>query len=306
LNTIAQATEFLRAGVGIFPIGRRDKRPEFSMLPIDPADQKPTWEPFKTILPTMSQVQGWFNHGLENYAVISGWQNLVVLDFDDAQEYVKWSLWVKDNPAALWTYEHAYKVRTARGVHVYIRTSMPERARKLGKIDIKAGGGYVLGPGSIHPSGAIYTPLTNNLFFPLVNSLSEILPIEILTRDPTIATSPKVQQPPATLDPWARASNPQQILSSSGGEDLITKIRKHFKVEDFFTNPVQTGNHWLMVPCPFHTDKHPSFWIDTQKQICGCFAGCTTKPMDVINLYARLYSLDNRAAILSLAARVHP
>ena len=297
MTALTQSIEFLQAGIGIFPIQKRDKRPLFRLLPVDPADQKPTWEPYKTQLPSISQVQNWFAQGAENYAVITGWRNLVILDFDDAQEYIRWSLWVQDKPAAKYVFEHAYKVRTARGVHVYIRTPGQERARKLGKIDIKAVGGYVLGPGSIHPTGAIYTPMSAQLFFPLVGALSEVLPVDILTRDAPVqsASRAKVTQ---GIDPWARASG--GILSNQGA-GVISKIRAQFKIQDFFPNAISTGGHWLMTACPFHQDAHPSLWIDTEKQICGCFAGCTPKPLDVINLYARLYSLDNRSAILSLA-----
>ena len=42
-------------------------------------------------------------------------------------------------------------------------------------------------------------------------------------------------------------------------------------------------------------------WVDTARGICGCYAGCTPKPFDVIDLYARLHGLDNRDAIKQLA-----
>ena len=60
-------------------------------------------------------------------------------------------------------------------------------------------------------------------------------------------------------------------------------------------------DRWLRCPCPLHDDAEPSFWIDTRDQVCGCFAGCTSKPLDVINLYARLCGLNNREAIFQLA-----
>jgi len=47
--------------------------------------------------------------------------------------------------------------------------------------------------------------------------------------------------------------------------------------------------------CPFHDDKEPSFWIDTDRNLWGCHA-CGVRG-DVINLYARLKGLTNTEAI---------
>jgi hypothetical protein len=294
---MAQTLRFLNENIGIFPIEAHGKRPEFSMLPIDANDLKPTWEPYKTTLPKMSEVIGWFNHGLENYAVISGWSNLVILDFDDGAEYASWARWAQRGQISAWVYKNAYKVRTARGVHVYVRTATRERARKLGKIDIKAAGGYVVGPGSIHPSGIVYTALSDNLFFPLVATLGDILPKSILSNDPTIPVPPQTK-PPQPVDPWQAAST--QIPSAN--PDAVKKIKANFHIEDFFPGATDSGDHHKMTCCPFHPDRHPSFWIDTRLQICGCFSGCNgPKPWDVINVYARLHSLSNNQAILSMA-----
>ena len=46
---------------------------------------------------------------------------------------------------------------------------------------------------------------------------------------------------------------------------------------------------------------NPSFWIDTTRQLCGCHAGCTPKPLDVIDLFARICSLGNDEAIRVLS-----
>ena len=47
----------------------------------------------------------------------------------------------------------------------------------------------------------------------------------------------------------------------------------------------------------FHDDTHPSFWIDRQHQVCGCFTCNFAKPMDVVNFIGRLYGLSNLEAI---------
>ena len=77
-----------------------------------------------------------------------------------------------DSPEALeWTREHMppteMRVRTAKGVHHYYKLSADTRIRNKTRIrvgaggriglDVRADGGYVVGPGSIHPSGMVYT-----------------------------------------------------------------------------------------------------------------------------------------------------
>lgn len=50
-----------------------------------------------------------------------------------------------------------FTVKTARGFHFYFRGEMPTRIGARMKLDVKSGpGSYVVGPGSVHASGAIY------------------------------------------------------------------------------------------------------------------------------------------------------
>lgn len=50
-----------------------------------------------------------------------------------------------------------FTVKTARGFHFYFRGEMPTRIGAQAKLDVKSGpGSYVVGPGSVHASGAIY------------------------------------------------------------------------------------------------------------------------------------------------------
>jgi hypothetical protein len=45
-------------------------------------------------------------------------------------------------------------------------------------------------------------------------------------------------------------------------------------------------------------------WVDTGRQICGCYAGCTPKPLDVIDLYARMQGITTKEAIHELRTRI--
>lgn len=284
--------KFYEAGIAVIPIRYKDKRPEFKLLPKSNTDCKPTWEVYKTRLPTEHEFAHWFGHQI-NYGVVVGWQGLLVLDFDSATEYHEWLLWATvQGGIAQYVAESAYRVSTSRGIHVYVRIDHRERNRKVGNIDIKADG-YVLGPGSVHPSGAEYKPLRESFNFPVISALSDVLPATMLfcpTSGPNPANS-------ISGSVWTVTPN------TTPRSDLIKKIRAANPIESFFPTAKPSGPGWLMANCPFHDDQHPSFWINTRKQICGCFAGCTPLPLDSINLFARLHGLNNRDAIFVLSGR---
>jgi hypothetical protein len=295
MNTILElAQKFLRSGIAVFPVKFRDKRPDFRLLPRD-GNGNPTWEPYRTTLPDSDQLEHWFMSGSHNYAVVAGWQNLVVIDFDDTEQYTRWLLWsARQGGRASEAARSSFRVATARGVHVYLRLLQSEkRNRKLLKIDIKAQG-YVLGPGSTHPSGAIYTPLIDIWNFPVVGVLSDVFPADLLlhTEQPAGVAMPAMATPVG--DPWQAVNRPR-VASGS----LVASIHKMFRVEDFFPDRQRTSGdgRWWMTRCPLHDDHNPSMWIDTKNQICGCYVGCTPKPLDVINLFARLNGLSNADAI---------
>jgi len=297
MNTVLGWTQkFLTSGIAVFPVKYRDKLPEFNLLPRD-ENNHPTWEPFKSMLPDTEQIQRWFTNGFHNYAVVTGWQNLVILDFDNTEQYTRWLLWAaRQGGVAGIVAKTAFRVVTSRGVHVYLRSAQPEkRNRKLMKIDVK-GQGYVLGPGSVHPTGAIYTPLVDVWNFPVISALSDVLPSELLiqhTEQPPGVILPPVGMPAS--DPWQVVNQPGQAVS--GG--LVDRIRKAFRIEDFFLDRQRTSGdgRWFLTRSPLHDDHKPSMWIDTKNQICGCYAGCTVKPLDVINLFARLNGLGNTETI---------
>jgi len=288
----------LSAGIGLIPVQYKDKRPDAKLLPKDDNGQ-PTWQPFKTQLPSQDDLARWFITP-HNYGVVTGWRGLLVLDFDDSNEYARWRMWaVKRGGLANFAATSAFQVQSSRGVHVYLRCETPGANRKIGKIDVKFRG-YVLGPGSIHPTGVEYKALKDAFILPLIATLSDVLPAEMLQHTELPQNINKPMQ--LTSDPWKAAMEPPVIL----GNGVVDKIKKLFRVEELFTNLKSTSrdSRWQMTNCPFHDDKHPSFWLDTQQQICGCHAGCTVKPLDVIGLYARLYGMTNGEAIRVLAKMV--
>jgi len=286
------ANTWILSGQSVIPIRYRDKRPEIS-----------TWEPYKSQLPNEKEIISWFPDRRHNLAIITGVRGLAVIDFDSMDRYVYWKLWAvrKGHPAS-YVAQVTYKVQTARGMHVYIRLPHDERNRALEGIDVKAKGGYVLVPPSIHPSGVPYKAMNPGAPIIQVEALSDVLPSVLLTRNtelPDDVVIPGSFRNPVHFsdDPWAIAE------SQEPGGDLVGRLRDAFRIEDFFPSAIASSmdRRWLLTKCPFHDDHDPSLWIDTQRQICGCYAGCTTKPLDSINLFGRLHGLSNRDAILMMA-----
>lgn len=271
-------------GFGVIPIQYRDKRPDAHLLPLNEKDE-PSWEIFKTQLPSIDQLKIWFPTKLHNLALIMGWNNLVVIDFDQIDVF---DFWHKQNPI------NTYMVKTQRGMHVYLQVKTPPANYHSLLLDIKASG-YVLIPPSVHPSGFIYQ-VHKDLPILKVENLSDVLPEEF--------TAEQIRQPVDTQyvapviksqdDPWARAE--------TIGADAIDTIRNQANLLAFFPDARQKSRdgRWWIATCPFHHDHNPSFWIDTARQICGCYSGCTPKPLDTINLYSRLYGMSNQDAIRAL------
>lgn len=286
MTKLELASFFCQLGVSVIPVHYRAKNPavewgEFAFRPGTPSRN-----------PTEQEIAKWFASELVNVGICTGWQGLTVLDFDDAGEYGKWLAAGNDEVR-----QHAYRVQTSRGVHVYIRLPHAERARKIGKVDIKGIGGYVLGAGSVHPSGKEYRAMRERIVIPYVNALSDVLPAAALLAEhtePAGVQLPRAPAPPET-DVWKAAMSPRAL----GG--AVERIKKQLRIEDLFQTKIKTGSHWYITCCPLHEDAHPSLWIDVSRQICGCFAGCTPKPLDVINLVARLKGVTNTEAIQFLS-----
>ena len=280
--TVLSTAEFwLNLGIATIPIRYRDKRPAIS-----------SWKQYQRQLPSHTELAKWFYSPYTNIAVITGWKNLAVVDFDDDTEYEKWALWIARRRIYRYV-RQTLTVKTSRGYHVYVTTSQPAQNAKLPGIDIKASGGYVLTPPSVHPSGAQYKIVSGDL--PVrIDALSDILPPELLaqyTEQPKTVIAPRITLS-ASDDPWAQAEQPFEP-----SDNLIQRIKDHYRIESFFPDIYYRGGGWAMARCPFHDDRNPSLWLNTERQICGCFAGCTTLPYDVIDLYARLNNLTVSEAV---------
>ena len=272
----------------------------FSVIPCHLGTKIPRikWGVYKDRLPTEDELLRWFRVP-SNGAVVTGTNNLVVIDFDDLTEYIRWSLWAGTaNQIAKAILRDAYKVRTSRGIHVYTRSTANVGNLHIGKIDIKGRGGLVTLPGSVHPSGAIYAVYQEG-GFPVWNALTEVLPAEMVNELEKTQSVTPAKGVGREID---RNLTPSQVLDMKTSVN-VEEVKRSHRIEDYLGEITFTGAHWGVAKCPFHEDTNPSFWVDTERQLCGCFSGCTAKPLDVVNLYARLNNLNNSDAIRYLGAK---
>jgi len=289
-TTLDAALAWREMGVATIPLHERSKK---AALP---------WARWQRRLPSEAQIKTWFapgrRHEHANLGVVCGWEGLTVLDFDDLTAYARWQTWTATQGEFLRLLARdTYKVATSRGVHVYVAVDEPVSNLRLEGLDVKAGGGYVLAPPSVHPNGRRYVAMTGRMVY-RVRTLAELLPGEWLRAvpPPPARTTHHTEQ----VDPWSAA----EAASRGNGASVVQAIREKVSILEFFPEAEKTGAGWYVALCPFHDDHNPSFWIKAEEGYCGCYAGCTAKPMDVINLYARLNGLTNGEAIEELRGRV--
>jgi hypothetical protein len=75
---------------------------------------------------------------------------------------------------------------------------------------------------------------------------------------------------------------------------MFKEIKSSVRIEDVIKRYGVSLNRANKGKCPFHSEKTPSFSVNTQKQIFKCF-GCG-KSGDVITFVCELYSVGNRVA----------
>ena len=276
------ATKWVRAGFSVIPIIYHDKRPDTRLLP------EGEWGVFQKRLPSDTDLLRWFPSRLHNIGIVTGWNNLVVVDFDVQDAFEMWHyLYPIDT----------YMVKTRRGMHVYLKVAQPVPNYHGDFLDIKSAGGYVLMPPSIHPSGFEYKVFSDANILE-IESLSILLPPELMpAREYTNPIMPAPVPQYTEQDPWTSAEQAQEI-----DDHIIETIRERKSILDFIQGATKSSHdgRWYKGLCPFHDDRTPSLWIDMTRKICGCH-GCNFKPMDVINLVSRLYGISNIDAIHCLA-----
>lgn len=128
----------------------------FSVIPLK-RDKKPAipWKEYQERMPTREEFVLWFTDGSNyNIGIVTGKiSNVVVVDFDSKQ-------------GLTFAKKHNFPltpiVETARGHHFYFKYPKNQEIRNFQKrhdlagVDLRAEGGYVVAPPSIHESGVTY------------------------------------------------------------------------------------------------------------------------------------------------------
>lgn len=131
----------------------------WSLIPLKPRSKVPAvrWEEYQRRHATLEELEQWFTQPGYNVGIVTGTiSGIFVVDIDS-------------EAAMAWADEYLppcdLRVRTSKGIHRYYPYSgdRPMRNRCRVKyqgetiaIDIRAEGGYVVGPGSIHENGHMY------------------------------------------------------------------------------------------------------------------------------------------------------
>ena len=151
-DPLARARRYRALGFSLVPLEPGMKTPDSVALRVD-AEGKPTWLPLQTERPTDDRLVSWFDNGTHRGVGIILRELYVAIDGDSPAALV----WMKANLP----YTNM-KTRTARGEHWIFRrpagVEVPAEIRVSDalRIEVKRQGQYLVGPGSIHPSGAVY------------------------------------------------------------------------------------------------------------------------------------------------------
>lgn len=303
MNELYKSAKFWASlGVAVIPVFYKSKQP------------KVRWINYTSCLPDDIDLSRWFCRQYVNAAVITGWNNLCIIDFDDMKAFEQWKAWAGNRPVGSCVQNVLQRSRmsfSARGVHIY--TFCPDAINlKLPGIDILADRKYALIPPSTHPSGARYK-LVRDAMPAFVPSIKDLFPADQI--EPAIEKAQAPYAPPITEQKPVIPSGPYDPWESAGveyspvyGGGTVEAIKAHYRIQDFFPDAMSSGGggRWMIARCPFHNDRMPSLSIDTEQQTCKCLAShdCTPKPLDVIGVYAKLHHLSNEDAIREMAERL--
>ena len=139
--TLEAARKYVSYGWSVIPVLQNDKKPAIP------------WKEFQQRFPTDEELVEWFGNGARNnIAIVTGSiSNLAVIDLDSDQAV---AFYTEKNLSRTLT------VKTARGFHAYFKTKIGVRNFQqrddLPDIDLRADGGIVVAPPSVHKSGSVY------------------------------------------------------------------------------------------------------------------------------------------------------
>jgi hypothetical protein len=268
MELLSMAQEWRNRGIPCLPVRSGTKAAAVS------------WREYQTRLPLDGELLKWFgSNAFTSYAIMTGWQGLTVIDFDDLAAYLKWQTWANEQggiPQCI--AHHTYQVVTSRGVHVYVYSHDRVNGKFPGG-DVQQGEHYVLGAGSIHPSGAIYRAIDADAPILPVDDLAAVFPGVTRSADNPV-TPPSilgrgipVSRPSIGGDAWAALNDPrspQELIDTARCVPLADILG--LDVRESGQNAA--GHKMGMARCPMHDDRAPSLSVDLTTNRAHCFAGC--------------------------------
>lgn len=271
---ITAALWWLHQGISVVPAQPRSKAIYMS------------WHKYESLLPGDDLAFTWFQSGVMNLAVIAGTGRLQVLDFENQYAYSEWVSRCGD-------LSQTYTEITGKGYHVFFLVDKPISLRISESIELLGEYHACNVAPSIHPSGHIY------------HVMPEIPRVIKPERSKTILLSLGAQK---TLPNTAVNQAVNRSINPRPGS-LVDAIKIKYPLGDYaetLTELKPSGKGYLIGRCPLHDDKLPSFWVDVNKGIWGCFASSCPgqRGGDVINLYSLVNHIPVRAAILQLAGKI--
>jgi len=125
-------------------------------------------------MPSIGRLKAWFGSGGYGLAVVTGWRGLVVVDWDNVCKMTRWQCSLTRGVYA--SVVLTYAVHTRNGFHFYFFTDEQPHNWHGDGVDVKAAGGYVLAPPSIHPSGHRYEAIGKPSDIQRISHIRDLLP----------------------------------------------------------------------------------------------------------------------------------
>jgi len=149
---------------------------------------------------------------------------------------------------------------------------------------VKAAGGYVLAPPSIHPSGHKYQGYGSPEQIATIASIKDVIP----EYEDVPQWQPRERAP---LDPYAEAMREPVGVS-------VEAVKAAWKWEDIMPLNGTARRGVIMAHCPLHNDGNASFAIYPDGH-AYCF-GCNWRG-DIIDVFAELNGLTVQEALKEMA-----
>jgi len=262
MTSLDAALQWRNLGIATIPILAGSKRPALE------------WERYQHELPSEAKLRAWFAVGY-NLAVVLGWRNLAVIDFDSQDVWQSWQ--TERDPL------DTYRVQTARGWHLYVYTEEKTSTWRGEGVDVKGESSYVLSPPSVHPTGHQYRGYGSPELIATIASIKDILPEYEL---------------PATMMHVSRPIDPYDMAMRDSVGFSVADIKATVRWEDVLSVNGTARRGVVMVNCPFHADEHASMALYPDKH-AHCF-GCGLH-LSIIDFFALLHNLTIPEAMRSMA-----